>query len=1657
MDPFEKLFQHLPEYQVIVCKRCQFAVVPAQVDSHVRSHHKTIPKSERQSIVETVATLSNIAQEPGQVQYPSMDSKPVDGLPVYDDGLRCVKPIAHRECNYICRERTGITRHCRQQHQWKNPRTRGGNRRGEEAEETGQIWEEDQRCQRFFKTGPWQRYFAVRSQAASESKRTDEPANREQTTQQGKTVLDQLFHRFEKAQRNRTPAARGRVEANPWLEHTRWESHLGQHREWAVRMIKPEVVEWRQDGVSDEASNVVDEEAEETESARLESEQALEQACQATAALIRQSYRASQIDIVGRPAMEYVNRRETGAPSSDRPFYSGQKVQTIRRYIDQFVKILRYIWRTAGVPDRPQYRLTHPQQTALEQFREMAATIVEEERGDPPHRSRRGRIRLGTACLSFWIAMFDHRLGDQEYENAVLSGLAVLGADGENGGWMPAINYTPILAAVITTMRAIVVRRAWRVRQRQIQLNIRNGIPKEYADHGVASVFDGVKKDVEKFMTMTAFGGHPTPINTIYTQKMYGMKIRYTTKAEGQVSWEGDDTVLIRKIKFSIGDIRSVVHGLLAVVREQLVEQQLLFPPSTNPMDWRPAGLPQFHVAQIRDNHATMDEGWSFWKDVRNEWPVDGERYMGMRLFEEGPVRERFVRRQSGLEIEYDDDAVAQYLRAVRKFKEKLIVLVHMSAGAPARSTELTSMQCENGKYARSQRGVFIDDGLVMFVTAYHKGYSASQSKKIVHRYVPHEVGEVVIYYLWFVRPFERVLQGLAYQQELFSSWLWEPEPEEEWGEDEEDDESDEGDGSEGPDSRPEDIEEWMDIDEEDEAEIVRARPAPAEARNCDGFWNTDRVRRVMKRETADLIGVPIGISDWRQVYPAIHREFAHDHSIRETLSQIYDQSRPSVQEEKSAEDSMAAIRAKQSGHSFRMEEDIYGRSLEQSPFTTIAEKDKFRRVSVDWHRFMHFPSAWQPDSRDPDVQRRIKQEQNDARVRQWERMRNIDVEAELRRLYRNPHARFRGAQRAALDLIVGGCPRLVIIMRTGGGKSLLFMLPAAASRGGVTIVVVPKIALQVNMKARCAESGIKGVVWSDDRAPPYDAQIVFVIAESAISQSFTDFMNAKRAAHQLERIVIDECHAILQSHDGWRPKVLQLRELAGRDTQVVCLTATLPPSKQETFLKRMDMHETTTKILRDVTVRPNIAYRIAEYEAAEEVEFLRELVEQKKAQYPPSDKIVIFCRTIDQVKEFAKELGCTAFWRTVGTEQEKAAIVEMLAGSEERVFTCTNALGEGIDAPGIRVVIHIGVIDSLDDYNQQSGRAGRDGVTTSEAIILRKVQTGRDGRRRAEQGWKVEAEMAEFLSGDRCQRVVMDEYMDGSTERSTCHPGEQFCHVCNGHSRKRVRVVHEPAQPAAKRVRREDEDDDDGGEVVAPTNGEARAPTNGEARAPTNRQDRTEEAAQQAQHSFEQNRAQYARITSQQREERIGQGLVAEQMDALFRRWRYGCSICRIRGRPSNQGHNWRKCPHEPDIQDRVQAIEALKGALRQVAWANGTMCCRQCWAPQATCQTYQPIDHTGRARFRKGKGACQYRGVLGEVVAVMLATRPDAGTIMEWVHEQAVRAGLAIQQSSGNRDDVAQAWFGSSIVQGEVEMSGMCHLFRSWAEREVVQEEGP
>ena len=725
---------------------------------------------------------------------------------------------------------------------------------------------------------------------------------------------------------------------NAWLKFTGWAGHLSKFKD------KEQIKAYIQHAGDDDGDC-------------MEADVGLEDACRGTRRLIRAAFKVCKANMVGKTALESANRRETGAESNEKPFYAGHQVKTIRKYSDNWVSIQRYIWRTAGQNEKPKYQMTKRQLECLERLQEVAAPESREENDERSvasgtTRKEARRKAIEDACMTFWIAMFDHELKDSEFKSGIISGLAVLGIDTQTGSWKTALNYTPILSAIVTVMRALVVYRSWQTRQQSIRSGIEAGLTQEEAEDTARSVVDGVDELVERFMTLRKFGGRISPMDRILHMRTYGMKIRMTTKAGGTVSWEGE-SILVNKIKFDMDDIRIVVQGLYETVRIRLNE--LLY------VD-RDDALPALDFKSLCDNAAELSEGWNFLKDSRNQFTIDGERWMWRRMFAEKAIEGQFIVGsldyvQSRDDIQWNEKKVEDYFRKVRRLKEELQALVHLAAGAPARATSLISIQTENGPQGRGQRGIFIDNGMVDIVTGYDKGTSMSQKVKIIHRYVPREVGEVVVRSIWLLNPWVRQLQAMVRGQTDFSAFMWEPKPEEDWKADEDADEGLEDGNEEGGESEREN-QEWS--DGEDELE--------EQPKNVDGFWDTDRVRRVLRRETRKRIGVGIGVSDWRHAYPAIQREFTKDSGVRESLDFIYDNRAPQNRR-------MDDIIAEQAGHSRYMEDLIYGLLLTESPTITATERNMFRQVSVDWRRFLRFPSAWEERSKDPAVQRQLDDE----------------------------------------------------------------------------------------------------------------------------------------------------------------------------------------------------------------------------------------------------------------------------------------------------------------------------------------------------------------------------------------------------------------------------------------------------------------------------------------------------------------------------------------------------------------------------------------------------------------------------------------------------------------------------------------------------------
>ncbi|PVH94165.1 hypothetical protein DM02DRAFT_481585, partial [Periconia macrospinosa] len=219
----------------------------------------------------------------------------------------------------------------------------------------------------------------------------------------------------------------------------------------------------------------------------------------------------------------------------------------------------------------------------------------------------------------------------------------------------------------------------------------------------------------ERFMTLSDFKGTPSPMNRMLRLRTLARTQAKRRNTPGTVSWDGD-RLLVDKQSFSLADLRSMVKGLCETVRIQLLKDVLLLDvdetgevrPGTTP-------LPELSMDKLVDQPAELATGWSFLKHPDNKLD-DWEDWLLDRVSEEPALKERFIRGVDGTQqpprILWRDDAVAAYMKGVRRFKEGLFALVHFSAGGPGRGTEITSIQCENSAEGIGYRGVLVEGGM---------------------------------------------------------------------------------------------------------------------------------------------------------------------------------------------------------------------------------------------------------------------------------------------------------------------------------------------------------------------------------------------------------------------------------------------------------------------------------------------------------------------------------------------------------------------------------------------------------------------------------------------------------------------------------------------------------------------------------------------------------------------------------------------------------------------------------------------------------------------------------------------------------------------------------------------------------------------------------
>ena len=319
-------------------------------------------------------------------------------------------------------------------------------------------------------------------------------------------------------------------------------------------------------------------------------------------------------------------------------------------------------------------------------------------------------------------------------------------------------------------------------------------------------------------------------------------------------------------------------------------------------------------------------------------------------------------------------------------------------------------------------------------------------------------------------------------------------------------------------------------------------------------------------------------------------------------------------------------------------------------------------------------------------------------------------------------YERFRGPQEAIVAHVVAGGDALVL-MPTGGGKSLCYQVPAIVRQQagqGVAIVVSPLIALMHDQVGALHEAGVEAAFlnstldWQqalevERRLARGEITLLYAAPERVTTERFLGLLDDLHARGQLSLFAIDEAHCVSQWGHDFRPEYRQLTVLHERYASVprIALTATADALTRADIVERLQLQEARQFV--SSFDRPNIRYRIEEKKDAT-TQLLR-FIEREH----PEDAGVVYCQSRKRVEELADtlcEAGLNALPYHAGLAPEvRQRHQDRFLREEGIVMVATIAFGMGIDKPDVRFVAHVDMPKNIEGYYQETGRAGRDGL----------------------------------------------------------------------------------------------------------------------------------------------------------------------------------------------------------------------------------------------------------------------------------------------------------------------------------------------------------
>jgi superfamily II DNA helicase RecQ len=390
-----------------------------------------------------------------------------------------------------------------------------------------------------------------------------------------------------------------------------------------------------------------------------------------------------------------------------------------------------------------------------------------------------------------------------------------------------------------------------------------------------------------------------------------------------------------------------------------------------------------------------------------------------------------------------------------------------------------------------------------------------------------------------------------------------------------------------------------------------------------------------------------------------------------------------------------------------------------------------------------------------------------------------------LRKMFHDDNSRFKSTEQAeATREILKRKSDLLVILPTGGGKTLTYQLPIFLEENMTTVVIVPFVVLVKQVEEQCRDLNLSYEIWKKGEYNSGNSRVIITGVEHAITAEFQDLLIQLESTNRLARIVIDECHTVLTQKE-FRT---HMRRVAGVvrcvSTQLVLLTATLPPTMEEKV--RIILGCESLKVIRKREDRKELKYSVRvmgnDVKTMEDLNYeIGQLILQTIETWTSRDRALVYClqtkwaeELTDYLNENFKRQVCGVYHAKMEEKERERALSDWKSG-KTRFLIATSALGAGLDYDAVRLVIHQGRARNLIDFGQESGRGGRDGKPAQSVTLFW------EGIEKLTEWITDEGknDMIHWIKASDCRKKMLSIYLHGSGEDCLSQRDGEVCDIC--------------------------------------------------------------------------------------------------------------------------------------------------------------------------------------------------------------------------------------------------------------------------------------